>query len=288
MPTWRWVPPIILRRRRAAAMTGPLPASTAPTGALRPFDRHSDTVSTWAARSAGGTPRCVAALNRRAPSRWTGIPRAWARSATAAMWASGRTVPPAALWEVSSAIMAVRSGLADGCRASSRRSRSMAPSVPGMPSRNVPVRVAAPRSVLTMWAWASSRTCSLRWTWARIARRLPIVQLGTNRPDSLPRIAAAVSSSSRAVGSASSPSSPSGARAHARVHGLGGPRDRVAAQVDGSRCPSFPVRSFRIAIPTAHPLAQTQPPRSCACARGPCRRVAPTFDEAFVRSAALR
>ena len=37
------------------------------------------------------------------------------------------------------------------------------------------------------------------------------MQLGTNRAAALPSIAAAVSSSARAVGSASSPSSPSGA-----------------------------------------------------------------------------
>ena len=90
------------------------------------------------------------------------MPRARAISATAAIWSGGSTVPPAALCEVSSAIMAVGSGLAPGRRASSSRSRSMAPSVPAIPSRNAPVRVAAPRSVWSMWAWASSRTCSLR------------------------------------------------------------------------------------------------------------------------------
>ena len=59
-------------------------ASSEPTGAASPFETQNMTESTWAAIWLAGTPREMAALKRRAPSRCTGMP--W-RRAMAAIWA---------------------------------------------------------------------------------------------------------------------------------------------------------------------------------------------------------
>ncbi|KAG0920595.1 hypothetical protein G6F31_020656 [Rhizopus arrhizus] len=133
MPDWRCVPPSMRRKVRARDITALLPASTAPTGALSPLDRHSDTVSAYCVISAAGTPSATAALKRRAPSRCTGMPAAFAMPYTACMWSSGSTAPPALLCEVS---IATSEGFSRGppdSNASSSRFRSMAPSVPDTP-----------------------------------------------------------------------------------------------------------------------------------------------------------
>ena len=61
----RCAPPSMRRSVRALASSGRGPASTAPTGALRPLDRHSDTVSACCAMSSGVTPSATAALHAR-------------------------------------------------------------------------------------------------------------------------------------------------------------------------------------------------------------------------------
>src|SRR4029450_392853 len=84
-PPCRIPPPIILRTRRACAMTSREPQISEPTGAPRPFDRQKVTESTWRVNSSAGRLRATAALKIRAPSRCTGTPAAWAASATAAI-----------------------------------------------------------------------------------------------------------------------------------------------------------------------------------------------------------
>ncbi|MOA24958.1 hypothetical protein D3C78_1456570 [compost metagenome] len=133
MPDCRCVPPSMRRKVRARDITALLPASTAPTGALRPLDRHSDTVSAYCVISAAGTPSATAALNKRAPSRCTGMPPALAMPYTARMCSSGRTAPPALLCDVSIATSAVFSRCPPDNSASSSRFRSIAPSVPDTP-----------------------------------------------------------------------------------------------------------------------------------------------------------
>ncbi len=48
-PAWRMPPPSRARSARASSITSAGPASTDPTGAPRPFDRHDITVVTGAA-----------------------------------------------------------------------------------------------------------------------------------------------------------------------------------------------------------------------------------------------
>jgi hypothetical protein len=54
-----------------------------PTGAPRPLERETMRVVKPRATSLASTPRKVAALKSRAPSRWVGRPWAWARAWTA-------------------------------------------------------------------------------------------------------------------------------------------------------------------------------------------------------------
>ena len=53
MPAWRMPPPKILRARAASCSVAASPTSTEPTGAPRPFERQTLTVSNGAAYSAG-------------------------------------------------------------------------------------------------------------------------------------------------------------------------------------------------------------------------------------------
>ena len=94
MPTWRMPPPIRFRSTRARATRSADPASSEPTGAPRPFDRHDVTVATPADRWARVVPVATEALNSRAPSRWTGTPTA----TTAASRSRGQGRPPEARW----------------------------------------------------------------------------------------------------------------------------------------------------------------------------------------------
>ena len=74
MPTCRIPPPIRLRRTRASAMASEVPTISEPTGAPRPFDRHTDITSAQAPYDANGTPVATWAFHIRAPSRWTPMP----------------------------------------------------------------------------------------------------------------------------------------------------------------------------------------------------------------------
>ena len=59
------------------------------------------------ATSLASTPRKVAALKSRAPSRWVGRPWAWAKAWTAFCTSRGTTRPPARLWVFSRAMRPV-------------------------------------------------------------------------------------------------------------------------------------------------------------------------------------
>ena len=102
-PTWRMPPPSIFRTRRARATNSREPHTSEPTGAPRPLDRQKVSESTGRAKSATGRPSATAALNRRAPSRCTGTPAAWAAAATASISSGVQQVPPWRLWVFSTA-----------------------------------------------------------------------------------------------------------------------------------------------------------------------------------------
>ena len=63
-------PPSALRWRRAWRIKSAGPHSAEPTGAPRPFEKQTLTVSKWLAQSAAEMPVATTALNSRAPSRW--------------------------------------------------------------------------------------------------------------------------------------------------------------------------------------------------------------------------
>ena len=77
-------------------------ASSEPTGAHSPFERHVITVSTPSVSVAGATPSATAAFQMRAPSRWTRKPHSLAAATTARSSATSCTVPPPRLWLFSS------------------------------------------------------------------------------------------------------------------------------------------------------------------------------------------
>ena len=83
MPAWRMAPPNDRRTRFARSMNVFVPASSDPTGADSPFDRQTQTESTERVSSRASTPRATAALNTRAPSRWTANPASCATAASA-------------------------------------------------------------------------------------------------------------------------------------------------------------------------------------------------------------
>jgi hypothetical protein len=56
-PAWRQPPPTTLRQRRARSISARSPSSIEPTGAPRPFEKHTDTLSKPRATSRAGTPR---------------------------------------------------------------------------------------------------------------------------------------------------------------------------------------------------------------------------------------
>jgi len=82
-------PPNNLRARRARAMVAASPASTEPTGAPSPFERHTLTVWHGAAISAMGTPLATCAFQMRAPSMWSFRPCLSQKARTALMPSSG-------------------------------------------------------------------------------------------------------------------------------------------------------------------------------------------------------
>ena len=69
-------------------------ATTEPTGAHRPFDRHAMTVSAPSTSRAGGTPSATAAFHTRAPSTCTAKPASRAAATTACTSSTRCTVPP--------------------------------------------------------------------------------------------------------------------------------------------------------------------------------------------------
>src|SRR4028118_1371440 len=70
-PPCRMPPPKALRARRASRMVSSVPASREPTGAPRPLEEQTETVSAWLHHSRAGMPVAAWALESRAPSRGT-------------------------------------------------------------------------------------------------------------------------------------------------------------------------------------------------------------------------
>ena len=91
------------RARRVAADD----ASSEPTGAPRPFDRHTDTVSNSPPYVASGTPLATCAFHSRAPSRCSARPADAVTSRSRRRSSSGWTVPPPKLWVFSTTTAAV-------------------------------------------------------------------------------------------------------------------------------------------------------------------------------------
>ena len=79
-PTWRMPPPSILRITRQRSIRVFEPTIIEPTGAPSPLLKQNCTESNFWVMSATLSPRWTAALNTRAPSRWTFNPASCARS----------------------------------------------------------------------------------------------------------------------------------------------------------------------------------------------------------------
>jgi hypothetical protein len=93
-PACRMPPPSRLRIRRAPATKAADPASIEPTGALRPLDRQNITESKKTVICRTSTPRAVAALKTRAPSRCIASVRSSASVRSPHRFSRGETVPP--------------------------------------------------------------------------------------------------------------------------------------------------------------------------------------------------
>src|SRR5215217_5960105 len=94
MPACRIAPPKRCFIRRAGTISSADPATTAPSGHPRPFERQSVTVSKRRPYSAAATPVATDALSSRAPSRWTRMPSSRAVATSASTSSSGHTRPP--------------------------------------------------------------------------------------------------------------------------------------------------------------------------------------------------
>jgi len=94
IPACRIPPPHIFRNRLARWMTARLPASALPTGAPRPFENATLTVSNGAASSLTESPLAALAFQMRAPSRCAASPAACAAAPRAIDAFSESTLPP--------------------------------------------------------------------------------------------------------------------------------------------------------------------------------------------------
>mmetsp|Transcript_6219 Transcript_6219/g.15858 ORF Transcript_6219/g.15858 Transcript_6219/m.15858 type:complete len:280 (-) Transcript_6219:2025-2864(-) len=97
-PACRMVPPHALRSRRALRMNSASPRMTLPTGAPRPLERHTLTVSAAATQRAGETPSAAAAFHIRAPSRCSLMPFSLHSCPHLSRYSRGSTRPPHLLW----------------------------------------------------------------------------------------------------------------------------------------------------------------------------------------------
>ena len=111
-------------------MKSRLPASMAPTGQPRPFEKSIQTESKPFAWTRAGTPLATTAFIRRAPSMWVATPWPWALATTSRSIGSGQTRPPAALAVCSTDTRRVRGKYRLSARTAAR---TAAPSkVPGI------------------------------------------------------------------------------------------------------------------------------------------------------------
>ncbi len=97
MPAWRIEPPKRCLKTQASSMNPREPASTAPTGAPRPFVRSSQTLSKGRAKARAGVPLATTAFISRAPSMWQASPAACPAAHTSWICASGQHTPPTML-----------------------------------------------------------------------------------------------------------------------------------------------------------------------------------------------
>src|SRR5579859_7358738 len=93
MPAWRMPPPHILRKRRARSTISFEATKAEPTGAPRPLEKQTLTVSQWAAYCFSEMPVATAAFQRRAPSMWTAKPFDLAERESSARVSIGQTLP---------------------------------------------------------------------------------------------------------------------------------------------------------------------------------------------------
>ena len=226
MPAWRMPPPKSLRFRRTSWITSASPATAEPTGAPRPFEKHTETVSTSATSAAGGTPSATAAFQRRAPSMCMShpVPPREGRDVADPL---GREDEPARLadgvLDADQALAGVvrgRSRRATRPRASRRRAcRDRRRATAGW----TPERAETPPcSWTTTWAMRWTRISSPRRVCARTAAWFPIVPEGTYTAASFPSMRAVSASSAMTVGSSPQTSSPTSASAIARrISGVG-------------------------------------------------------------------
>src|SRR6476660_5214784 len=93
MPTWRMPPPHIFLNRRARSISSFEPTRADPTGAPRPFEKQTLTVSQKVAYCFSDTPLATVAFHSRAPSIWTVKPRFLAARDNSASVSTGQTLP---------------------------------------------------------------------------------------------------------------------------------------------------------------------------------------------------
>src|SRR6185369_13017572 len=103
-------PPTIFLQRCAPAISAREPTSAEPIGAPSPFEKQTDTESNGAAIARavvrGSPPSAVAALKRRAPSRWVDRPRCFAIAHAASRYEIGCALPPIVFSRQSSRLLA--------------------------------------------------------------------------------------------------------------------------------------------------------------------------------------
>ncbi len=201
------------------------PATTAPNGQPRPFEKQIVTVSPWRAIEAGSCPLATAALKSRAPSMCSAISSSRHAVASASISARGQTLPPELLCVFSIATMLV----VGVCPRSPERAFSRTCSGVKRPlgeeiGRAIsPANTAGPPSSERRMCESSSAISSSPGSpRTRKAISLAMVAVGTKTASSCARISAIRDSRSLTVGSSRICSSPTSAAAiAARMPGVG-------------------------------------------------------------------
>src|SRR5258708_16319921 len=93
-PAWRIPPPNIFRYTRPFSINARVPTIIDPTGPPNPFDKQNITESTLRVMCETFSPKAVAALNTRAPSRCTFNPASSALPQISSTCPVGSPLPP--------------------------------------------------------------------------------------------------------------------------------------------------------------------------------------------------